>query len=451
MVVSLDWRPLAGLSRKSLIADQMGRPRGFAAPWPKRRRLGPKGIDSPRREPQDRDLMDETSAPRRAWEVFQAFLIQGLTAFGGQAAQFGLFHREFVERRGWLSEAAYADLVALSQFLPGGAGGQLGMAIGLRRAGGLGLAAAWLGFSLPAGLAAILLAYLAPALAGGWGPGVVHGLEFAAAAVVANAVLGMSRSLAFGPVRGGMAIGAGLGLVIAPGPVAQLLALAAGAALGFALLNDTAEPEPETETAPDAPVAAPMAALAALVLLLGALPFLAAWLDDPALGLASVAYRAGALSFGGDHAILPLLQSEVIGRGWLDTEGFIAGYGAVQALPGPLAAFAGFIGAAQAGWASGLVALLAIALPGALLLVGVLPFWDRLKHLSGARAAVAGVNAVMVGVVAAALWNPLLMAAVRKPSDWALVAGGVIFLGVARLPAWVVVLGMAVLVGAFSG
>jgi chromate transporter len=398
--------------------------------------------------------MDETTAPRRPspghiGEVFLAFLIQGLTAFGGSVAHFAQFRREFVERRGWLSEAAFADLTALSQFLPGPASSQLGMAIGMRRAGYLGLAAAWLGFTLPAGAAAIALTYLAPRLATHWGSGVVHGLEIAAAAVVANALVGMSRTLASGPVRGGMAIGAGVGLIFFPGPVAQLLVLAAGAVMGLAMLGEPVS-EADAPAPADAPIAVPVLALIAFALLLGVLPFLAAWLDDPNLGLASVVYRVGAMSFGGDHAILPLLQGEIVGRGWLDREGFLTGYGAMQALPGPLAAFAGLIGTAQSGWQGGLVALAAIFLPGLLLVVGVLPFWDRLQRVTGARAAVAGVNAVMVGVIAAAFWNPLLMAAVRKPSDWALMAGAFVFLAVARLPAWLVVLGFGVLVGVFS-
>ncbi|HEX3365629.1 chromate efflux transporter [Phenylobacterium sp.] len=400
--------------------------------------------------------MDETPPPSRAGpsqagEVFRAFLVQGLTAFGGPVAHIGYFRREFVERRGWLNEGAFADLLALAQFLPGPASSQLGMAIGLRRAGYLGLIAAWVGFTLPAGVAMIALAYLAPQLAAGWGDGVLHGLQLAAAAVVLNALVAMARTLAVGPIRAGIAIGAGVGLILSPGPVPQILALIAGGLFGLGLLREPGSTEPDDPATQRVPPAVSAGALAAFVLLLGMLPFLAALLDSPSLGLASVFYRTGALVFGGGHVVLPMLQSEIVGRGWLDPDIFIGGYGAVQALPGPLFSFAGFVGAAQqvapGGWRGGLVAITAIFLPSLLLVVGVLPFWDRLKTQPAARGALAGVNAVVVGVLAAALWNPVLMTAVRRPSDWALAAGAYVFLAVAKLPPWLVVILFAGAVG----
>ena len=403
--------------------------------------------------------MDETpplsrAGPSPAGEVFQAFLVQGLTAFGGPVAHIGYFRREFVERRAWLSEGAFADLLALAQFLPGPASSQLGMAIGLRRAGYAGLIAAWLGFTLPAGVAMIGLAYLAPQLSAGWGDGVLHGLQLAAAAVVLNALVAMARTLAVGPIRAGIAIGATAGLLLAHGPAPQILALIAGGLFGMALLREPGAVEPDDPGTQSVPPAVSAGALAVFVLLLGLLPFLAVWLDSPSLGLASVFYRTGALVFGGGHVVLPLLQSEIVGRGWLDQETFLGGYGAVQALPGPLFSFAGFVGAAQqvapGGWRGGLVALAAIFLPSLLLVVGVLPFWDRLKSQPAARGALAGVNAVVVGVLAAALWNPVLMTAVRRPSDWALAAGAYVFLAVAKLPPWLVVIGFAAVVGLFS-
>ncbi|WP_372786472.1 chromate efflux transporter [Phenylobacterium sp.] len=405
--------------------------------------------------------MDETPPPQqgpwpsRTWEVFRAFLGLGLTAFGGPVAHFSYFRREFVERRAWLSEAAFADLLALAQFLPGPASSQLGMAIGLRRAGYPGLAAAWLGFTLPAGVAMIGLAYVAPYLTAVWGKGVLHGLQIAVAAVVLQAVIAMARALAVGPIRAGIALGAAVGLLIAHGPVAQMMALAAGGLFGLAFLREPTPAEPPDDPA-TAKVPAPVsiAALSIFALLLGLLPVLAAALDDPTLGLASVFYRAGALVFGGGHVVLPLLQSEIVGRGWLDQDSFLGGYGVVQALPGPLFSFAGFVGAAQqqapGGWPGGLVALVAIFLPGALLVLGVLPFWDRLKSIAGARAALAGVNAVVVGVLAAALWDPVLTTAMRRPSDWALAAGAYVFLAIAKLPPWLVVLGFAAIAGVFS-
>ncbi|HEX5264360.1 MAG TPA: chromate efflux transporter [Phenylobacterium sp.] len=398
--------------------------------------------------------MDETPPPHRAWEVFQAFLVQGLTAFGGPVAHLSYFRREFVERRGWLSEAAFADLLALSQFLPGPASSQLGMAIGLRRAGYGGLIAAWLGFTLPAATAMIALAYAAPSLTALLGKGFVHGLQIAVAAVVLQALVAMARTLAVGPIRAGIAIGAAAGLIVAHGPVAQIMALAAGLLFGLAFLREAAPLAPDDPATRQVPVPVSVAALATFALLLGLLPLLARVLDEPTLDLAAIFYRAGALVFGGGHVVLPLLQSEIVERGWLDQDTFLGGYGVVQALPGPLFSFAGFVGAAQqittGGWQGGLVALVAIFLPGLLLVLGVLPFWDRLKALPAARGALAGVSAAVVGVLAAALWDPVLTTAIHRPSDWALAAGAFVFLAVARLPPWLVVLGFATAIGFFS-
>jgi len=401
--------------------------------------------------------MDDRRPPDPAGnpgEVFAAFLRQGLTAFGGPVAHIAYFRREFVERRGWLSEPAFADLLALAQFLPGPASSQLGMAIGLRRAGYVGLLAAWLGFTLPAATAMLALAYLLPQLDVGWGDGVLHGLKLAAAAVVATAVVSMARTLAVGPIRAGMAIGAAAGLSLGHGgPVPQIMALSAGALFGIALLREPPPATPDDPAAGQIPAEVSLAALAVFALLLGVLPFLAGWLDNPTLGLASVFYRTGALVFGGGHVVLPLLQGEIVGRGWLDRDTFLAGYGAVQALPGPLFSFAGFVGASQTvapgGWTAGVVAVVAIFAPSLLLVVGVLPFWDRLKLRPGARGALAGVNAVVVGLLAAALWNPVLTGAIERPSDWLLAAGAFVFLAVARLPPWLVVLGFAGAMGLF--
>ena len=395
--------------------------------------------------------MSETPPPPRVWEIFLAFLGQGLTAFGGPVAHIGYFRREFVERRAWLSETAFADLLALAQFLPGPASSQLGMAIGLRRAGYPGLMAAWLGFTLPAGAAMIVLAYLAPAATGAWGDGVLRGLKVAAAAVVLQALVAMGRTLAIGPIRAAMAIGAGLGLIYAGGHgplgVAQILTLAAGGLFGMAFLREPMEDAPGEEPCGSPTVS--VLALCAFALLLGVLPFLAALSQDPSLSLASVFYRTGALVFGGGHVVLPLLQTEVVARGWVGQNEFLAGYGAMQALPGPLFAFAGFVGTSVAGWPAGILALVAIFLPSLLLVVGVVPFWDRLKLQPGARAAVAGVNAVVVGVLGAALWNPMLKHTVQQPTDWALLAAAYVFLAVARLPPWIVVIGFALAGGAF--
>jgi chromate transporter len=249
-----------------------------------------------------------------------------------------------------------------------------------------------------------------------------------------------------------MAVGAAAGLVITSGGVvAQICALLAGAAFGYGLLREPAQATPDLEPPSPAAFRPAIAALVVFALLLAGLPFAAATLDSPSLGLASVFYRTGALVFGGGHVVLPVLQSEILGRGWLNRDAFLSGYGAAQALPGPLFSFAGYVGALQTfaggGWAGGLIALVAIFLPGLLLIIGVLPFWDHLKRRDEARGALAGVNAVVVGLLAAALWNPVLTGAVHRVSDWALVAAAYVFLAVARLPPWLVVIGFALATG----
>jgi chromate transporter len=388
-----------------------------------------------------------------ALDVFLAFLRQGLTAFGGPTAHLGYFRREFVERRRWISEAAFADLLALCHFLPGPASSQMGMAIGLRTAGLGGAMAAFAGFTLPAAAAMLLFAEISPDISRRFGDGWLHGLQVAAAAVVLQAVVSMARNLAVGPVRAGMAIGAFLGLFFVQGPAALVAALAAGALFGFALLREEpVQPAPDDAAQAVDPQSALMA-LGVFALLLVGLPFAASLLHNTGLGLASVFYRTGSLVFGGGHVVLPLLEREVVDRRGLDQDTFLAGYGVVQALPGPLFSFAAYVGSAQrygpGGVTGGLIALFAIYLPSLLLITGVLPFWDRLKREGWARGAVAGVGATVVGVLAAALWNPVLMTAVRRPADWALVAAAFVFLQVARLPPWLVVLGFAVATGVF--
>ena len=386
-------------------------------------------------------------------DVFLAFLRQGLTAFGGPVAHLGYFRREFVERRGWISEAAYADLLALCHFLPGPASSQVGMAIGLRQAGLAGALAAFAGFTLPAATVMIAFAALSPELMFRLGDGWIHGLMIAAAAVVLQAVVQMARTLAVGPIRAGMAIGAALGLVVAQSPVAQVAAIVAGGLFGLLMLRGDAGEAPPDDAAETVDPQSALIALATFAVLLVALPLLAALLQNPGLGLASVFYRTGSLVFGGGHVVLPLLEREVVDRGWLDQETFLTGYGAVQALPGPLFSFAGYVGAAQAygpnGIVGGLIALFAIFLPSLLLVVGVLPFWDRLKREGWARGALAGVGATVVGVLAAALWDPVLMTTIKRPADWALLAAAFVFLQVAKLPPWLVVIGFAVATGWF--
>lgn len=399
--------------------------------------------------------MDDTPPTRTvsALDVFLAFLRQGLTAFGGPTAHLGYFRREFVVKRGWLSEAAFADLLALCHFLPGPASSQMGMAIGLRQAGLAGALAAFAGFTLPAAVAMIAFAAYAPNLTAQFGDGWLHGLKVAAAAVVLQAVVQMARTLAVGPIRAGLAIGATLGLVVAQSPTAQMAVLAAGGLIGIALLRDGGQAAPPDDPAHTVDPQSAAIALALFALLLVGLPIAASLLQNTGLGLASVYYRTGSLVVGGGHVVLPLLEREVVDRGWLNQDTFLTGYGMVQALPGPLLSFAGYVGALQTygprGIVGGLIALFAIFLPSLLLITGVLPFWDRLKRERWARGLTAGVGATVVGVLAAALWDPVLMATVRVPADWALVAAAFVFLQVAKLPPWLVVIGFAVATGVF--
>lgn len=399
--------------------------------------------------------MDDAQPVRTvtAFDVFLAFLRQGLTAFGGPVAHIGYFRREFVERRGWISESAFADLLALCHFLPGPASSQMGMAIGLRQAGLAGAMAAFAGFTLPAAVAMIAFAEFAPELMFRFGDGWIHGLKIAAAAVVLQAVVQMARTLAVGPIRAGMAIGAALGLVVAQSPVAQIMAIVAGGLFGFAMLRGETADAPPDDAVEMVDTKSALVALAIFVGLLVGLPVLATLLQNPGLGLASVFYRTGSLVFGGGHVVLPLLEREVVDRGWMDSEAFLMGYGAVQALPGPLFSFAGYVGAAQTygprGIVGGLIALFAIFLPSLLLITGVLPFWDRLKREGWARGVLAGVGATVVGVLAASLWDPVLLTTIKRPADWALLAAAFVFLQVAKLPPWLVVIGFAVATGVF--
>ncbi len=360
-------------------------------------------------------------------------------------------------RRRWLDESAYADLVALCQFLPGPASSQVGFALGLLRGGALGALAAWTAFTLPSALALLLFALL---LVGGGGlledplgRGLVEGLKLVAVAVVAQAVLGMARSLCPDRARAGIAVGAALVALLVGGAPAQLGAIALGALAGLLVCRDLANGE--------APAlgrrlsrAAAWSALVLFFALLAGLPLAAAALSLPALDLVDALYRAGALVFGGGHVVLPLLESAVVRPGWVGQDTFLAGYGAAQAVPGPLFSFGGYLGAVLAPATGGIVGalagaalgLVAIFLPGLLLVVAALPFWSALRRQPRARAALAGTNAAVVGILGAALYDPLWRETVRTPGDFALVLVAVVLLVSWRLPPWLVVL-LAALAG----
>lgn len=380
-------------------------------------------------------------------EVFLAFLKLGLTSFGGPIAHLGYFRREFVARRRWLDEPAFADLVALCQFLPGPASSQTGFALGLMRAGYGGGFAAWLGFTLPSALILTAFAYLGGALSGPLGQGFLHGLKLVAVAVVAQAVWGMARSLCPDRPRAGLGVGAALIALLAPTALAQIAAITAGALAGVLLRPPAAEASAAALAIPVPKIAGALA-LAAFFILLPGLPLAGRiWPADHAIAEAAAFWRSGTLVFGGGHVVLPLLQTAVVRPGWVDANTFLAGYGAAQAVPGPLFTFAAYLGAVvqpgPSGLAGAALCLIAIFLPGLLLVMGVLPFWHELRRSKAAQAAMQGANAAVVGLLLAALYNTVWVGAVARPSDFALALLGFALLAIARLPPLAIVLLLA--------
>ena len=390
---------------------------------------------------------DQAKAEGSVREVFLAFLKLGLTSFGGPVAHLGYFRREFVGRRQWLDEAAFADLVGLCQFLPGPASSQTGFALGLLRAGYGGGLAAWLGFTLPSAVLLIVFAFLRGALSGPLGQGFLHGLKLVAVAVVAQAVSGMARSLCPDRPRAALAVAAALIALLAPTALAQIAAIAAGALAGLLLRRPVAAATP-------APLAIPVSRTAGIVALslffalLAGLPLASRlWPGDHAVAAFVAFWRSGALVFGGGHVVLPLLQAAVVRPGWVDANTFLAGYGAAQAVPGPLFTFAAYLGAVMQpepnGVAGALLCLIAIFLPGLLLVLGALPFWHGLRQRSGAQAAMQGANAAVVGLLLAALYNPVWVSAVAGSGDFALALLGFALLTIAEFPPLAVVLMLA--------
>ncbi|MFT2721854.1 chromate efflux transporter [Deinococcus sp. A31D244] len=375
----------------------------------------------------------------RVLEVFLVFLRLGLTSFGGPVAHLGYFRAEFVTRRAWLGEAAYADLVALAGFLPGPASSQVGLSVGLLRAGWPGLLAAWAGFTLPSAALMTALALGLTRLGDPGQAGWLTGLKLAAVAVVAQAVAGLWASLVTDRVRAGLALGTAAALLLWPGAGAQVLALLVCAGVGWRWL--TGKVGAGGAALPAVPVSrrAGTALLILAGMLLLALPLLAPL--GPGWAILDATYRAGALVFGGGHVVLPLLEGSFAGA--LPQGTFTAGYGAANAMPGPLFTFATFLGAAAHGPAGALLATLGIFLPGALLMVGALPHWAALAARPAARAALAGVNAGVVGLLLAALYDPVFTSAVRGPRDLALALLAYATLIVLRWPAWAVVLACA--------
>lgn len=376
-------------------------------------------------------------------EVFAAFLKLGVTSFGGPIAHLGYFRDELVVRRKWIDETAYADLVALCQFLPGPASSQVGFALGLLRAGPLGALAAWTAFTLPSAILLVLFATVAASIDGPVGTGLLHGLKIVAVAVVAQAVWGMAKSLTPDRERASIALAAIVCVVFVAGAFGQVLALAVGAVAGLVFCGAEAAGQ-ASHLSFRVPKTVGFVSLASFALLLVFLPLLAASAASQGVSLFDAFYRAGALVFGGGHVVLPLLQSEVVSNGWVTKDAFIAGYGATQAVPGPLFTFAAYLGAVVGpqpnGLAGAAIALVAIFLPGMLLLVGALPFWEGFRKRLLAQAAMRGANAAVVGILGAALYDPVWTSAIFTAKDFTLALAGFILLTVWKTPPWAVVL-----------
>jgi len=366
------------------------------------------------------------------------FLRLGLTSFGGPVAHLGYFHEEFVARRRWLDERAYADLVALCQFLPGPASSQVGLAIGLSRAGYLGALAAWTGFTLPSALALALFAFGIGALGDALGSAWLHGLKIAAVAVVANAVLGMLRSLAPDKERATLAMAAAVMALLVPTAWGQIGAIALGALIGIALLRGAAASGHVSLPLTVSRAAGAAWLLVFFVLLIG-LPLLAPRSSDQFVALFDAFYRAGSLVFGGGHVVLPLLQAEVVPPGWVSNDTFLAGYGAAQAVPGPLFTFAAYLGAVIGGWPAAALCLIAVFLPSFLLVAGALPFWEAIRAKAVAQSALAGVNAAVVGLLLAALYHPVWTAGITSAKDFALAVVAFLLLYAWQVTPWLVV------------
>jgi chromate transporter len=384
-----------------------------------------------------------------ALEVLRIFARLGISCFGGPIAHIGYFREEFVVRRRWLDEHAYADLVGLCQFLPGPASSQVGFSIGLMRAGYRGALAAWTGFTLPSAIALVLFAYGAGALGGPTGGGLLHGLKLVAVAIVAQAVWGMARTLCPDRERASIAVAAALIVLFGAAAAAQIAAILLGGIAGLWLCRTAPAPSVGHLAVPVSRSMG-LVALTAFFLLLAGLPVLRSLGLAPSIALFDAFYRSGALVFGGGHVVLPLLREAFVTPGWVSDDAFLAGYGAAQAVPGPLFTFAAYLGAvagpAPFGLAGATLGLIGIFLPGLLILVGVLPFWDSLRKRAGAQAAMRGVNAAVVGLLGAALYDPVWTSSVKAPGDFAIALVGFVLLTVRRAQPLAVVI-----VGALGG
>lgn len=377
------------------------------------------------------------------WEIFLIFLRLGLTSFGGPVAHIGYFRDEFVSRRHWLSDRSYTDLIALCQFLPGPASSQVGLALGLSRAGYAGALAAWLGFTLPSALALVLFALSISTWGDTISQGLLQGLKIAAVAVVAQAVWGMARHLCASTLRITLMAIACCVVLLWPTALGQVSVIVAAGIAGLFLFEAKTESIHEPLTISIHRRTGILFLTICIAVLIG-LPVLVKIWPNQALLLFDVFYRAGALVFGGGHVILPLLQAEVVPNGWIQNDTFLAGYGAAQAIPGPLFTFAAFLGASMTtapnGWTGAILSLIAIFIPSFLIVAGALPFWEQLRSNRRIQTALIGVNAAVVGLLLAALYDPVWTSAIHSPADFALALMALVALMFWRLPAWLVVL-----------
>ena len=395
-----------------------------------------------------RTAVDTSQAAGSPIEVFRVFLKLGLTSFGGPIAHLGYFRNELVVRRRWIDEAGYADLVALCQFLPGPASSQTGFALGILRGNGLiGGLAAWFAFTMPSAIILFVFALGATAFTGPAAEGFLHGLKLVAVAVVAQAVWGMAKSLTPDRERVGIALAAVAIVAVMGGSFGQIGAIALGAVAGLWFCRGDG---PALAGHLSFPISRRRGAF--LLVLFAALllvpPFVVSATGHQGIALFDAFYRSGALVFGGGHVVLPLLQEQVVTPGWVTNEDFLAGYGVTQAVPGPLFTFAAYLGAIMGPTPNGFVgagiALVAIFLPGLLLVYGTLPFWDALRRRPNAQAAMRGANAAVVGILGAALYNPVWTSAVLSSGDFAWALGGFLVLTIWKAPPWIVVVGLAV-------
>jgi chromate transporter len=392
----------------------------------------------------------QTDARPGVAKIFLTFLVLGATAFGGPVAHFGYFRTEFVDRRRWIDERGFADLVSLCQFLPGPASSQTGIAIGMLQRGWMGGLAAWLGFTTPAAIIMIGLGFGLSFAETPSGQGVIHGLKLAAVAVVANALWGMARSACGSPTKATFAALACVAILFSGSAWLQILVIAVAACAGALIIKE----DPANIDVPPAQPAGRAMGIGLLfvfLLLLFGLPVLAETIKSGNLDAVASFYRVGSLVFGGGHVVLPLLEAELVPTGWTSTDTFLAGYGAAQAIPGPMFALTGYLGNVinpgigyLGGWVGGLLAIGAVFLPSFLLLGAALPYWDALRSRERIRSALSGVNAAVVGLLLAVLYTPVWTSSVRDASDFATVVIVAVLLAMWQAPSWLVVLLAAV-------